>query len=165
MTGIESKNIRIAILDLYEGQANQGMRCIRDILAQWGEVNQITITIDEFEVRLAMAVPDNSYDIYISTGGPGSPLDTINTEWENKYFGWLKSMEEWNNRTDGFPKKQVFFICHSFQLACRHYEVGTVCKRKSTAFGVFPIHQTEDGNLDTVFNDLKDTFYSVDRRD
>ena len=29
------KTIRIAILDLYEGQANQGMRCIREIIAEW----------------------------------------------------------------------------------------------------------------------------------
>ena len=74
-------------------------------------------------------------------------------------------MEEWNNNSDSFPKKHVFFICHSFQLVCRHYQVGTVCKRKSTAFGVFPIHQTEDGNLEPIFDGLKDPFYSVDSRD
>ena len=86
MTGIENKNIRIAILDLYEGQANQGMRCIRDILMQWGEVNHITITTDEFDVRLALEIPDTSYDIYISSGGPGSPLDTVNSEWGKQIF-------------------------------------------------------------------------------
>jgi hypothetical protein len=29
--------IRIAILDLYEGQPNQGMRCLREIINQWSE--------------------------------------------------------------------------------------------------------------------------------
>jgi len=39
----ESKKIRVAILDLYEGQANQGMRCIREILNQFGEVNNLDL--------------------------------------------------------------------------------------------------------------------------
>jgi GMP synthase-like glutamine amidotransferase len=161
----ERKNIRIALLDLYEGQANQGMRCIRDILAQWSEANRIGFTLDEFDVRLNLAVPDTSYDIYISSGGPGSPLESENSEWENRYFEWLRNIEDWNNRPDGFPKKQVFFICHSFQLACRYYGIGTVCKRKSTAFGVFPIHMLEDGRNEPIFEGLKDPFYSVDSRD
>ncbi len=161
----ETKNIRIALLDLYEGQANQGMRCIRDILAQWSEANRIGFVLDEFDVRLNLSVPDTSYDIYISSGGPGSPLESENSEWENQYFGWLRNIEDWNNRVDGFPKKHVFFICHSFQLACRYYGIGTVCKRKSTAFGVFPIHMLEDGRNEPIFEGLKDPFYSVDSRD
>ncbi len=161
----ERKHIRIALLDLYEGQANQGMRCIRDILAQWSEAHEIPFTLAEFDVRLQQAVPDTSYDIYISSGGPGSPLESENSEWENKYFAWLHSIEEWNKRPDGFPKKHVFFICHSFQLACRYYGIGTVCKRKSTAFGVFPIHMLEEGKKEPIFDGLKDPFYSVDSRD
>ena len=161
----EKKNIRVAILDLYEGQANQGMRCIREILAQWGESNLVSVVCDEFEVRLTLSVPDNSYDIYISSGGPGSPLESENSEWENKFFGWLQMVEDWNNNINCFPKKNVFFICHSFQLACRYYGIGTVCKRKSTAFGVFPIHILEDGQNEPVFEGLRDPFYSVDSRD
>ena len=161
----EKKHIRIALLDLYEGQANQGMRCIRDILAQWSEAHSIPFTLDEFDVRLQLAVPDTSYDIYISSGGPGSPLESENSEWENNYFAWLKNIENWNNQADSFPKKHIFFICHSFQLACRYYGIGTVCKRKSTAFGVFPIHMLEDGRNEPIFEGLKDPFYSVDSRD
>jgi len=161
----EKKIIRIAILDLYEGHANQGMRCIREILAQWGEAHQLVIVCDEFDVRLALSVPGTSYDIYISSGGPGSPLESQGSKWEAKYFGWLKSIEAWNKGTENYPKKQIFFICHSFQLACRHYNIGTVCKRKSTAFGVFPIHMTEDGSQEIVFEGLRDPFYSVDSRD
>jgi GMP synthase-like glutamine amidotransferase len=116
-------------------------------------------------VRLELSVPDTSYDIYISSGGPGSPLETVNREWENRYFGWLKSIEDWNAAAGQFPKKHVLFICHSFQLACRYYQVGNVCKRISTAFGVFPIHMLPDGKNETVFEGLNDPFYSVDSRD
>ncbi len=70
--------IRVAILDLYEGQPNQGMRCIRELLREFGSTHDLTLEIDEFEVRLEQKVPDLSYDIYISSGGPGSPLDTEN---------------------------------------------------------------------------------------
>lgn len=165
MNRTEKRNIRIAVLDLYEAQANQGMRCLREIIGQWGQANQFNLIYNEFDVRLGLAVPDTSYDIYISSGGPGSPLESVNTEWENRYFGWLQSIEDWNRLMDHFPKKHILFICHSFQLACRYYHIGKVCKRKSTAFGVFPIHMLPDGKNEPVFEGLKDPFYSVDSRD
>jgi GMP synthase-like glutamine amidotransferase len=160
----EKTPVRIALLDLYEGQANQGMRCIREILAEWADQHQLQLELDEFEVRLRLEVPDTSYDMYISSGGPGSPLESEGSEWEQVYFNWLKQVEQWNS-SNGFPKKNVFFICHSFQLVCRHYAIGNVCKRKSTAFGVFPIHMLEEGRHEPVFEGLRDPFYSVDSRD
>src|ERR1041385_4549088 len=110
--------LRVAILDLYEGEPNQGMRCIRQILNEWGEFNETEISFDEFEVRQHKQVPDLSYDVYISTGGPGSPLESEGSEWEQAYFGWLNEIEKWNNDPSNPNKKFVFFICHSFQLLC-----------------------------------------------
>lgn len=161
----EKRSIRIAILDMYEGHANQGMRCIREIINQFVENNQIDLSWDEFDVRLKNDVPDLSYDIYISSGGPGSPLESEGSEWEKVYFGWLKKVEEWNNNPDHVQKKKVFFICHSFQLICRHYNIATVSKRKSTAFGIFPMHLLQEGKNEMIFDGLKDPFYSVDSRD
>jgi len=157
--------LRIAILDLYEGQPNQGMRCIRQILHEWSVANQVEISFDEFDVRQKLQVPDISYDIYISTGGPGSPLDSEGSEWEKAYFNWLQQIENWNSDASKINKKFVFFICHSFQIVCRHYGIGNVSKRKSTAFGVFPVHVLLEGQQDPVFNGLKDPFYIVDSRD
>ena len=157
--------IRIAILDLYAGQANQGMRCIRQILSEWSSLNNTELQFDEFEVRLESKVPDLSYDIYISTGGPGSPLESIGSDWEKAYFNWLEEIEKWNNDPLQLNKKFIFFICHSFQIVCRNYGIGDVGKRKSTAFGVFPVHVTLEGQHDPVFNGLKDPFYIVDSRD
>src|SRR3979490_2945574 len=99
------RKIRVAILDLYEGQPNQGMRCIRELLEEYGAVHGLNIQYDEFEVRVEKKIPDLSYDIYISSGGPGSPLDSENSEWEKVYWHWLQEVER--------AKKQVLFICHS----------------------------------------------------
>jgi GMP synthase-like glutamine amidotransferase len=159
------KSIRVAILDLYEGVENQGMRCIRELLNQYGEVNNIELDWDEFEVRQLLQVPDLTYDIYISSGGPGSPLESENSEWEKKYFNWLAEVEMYNNKVDNIIKKHVLFICHSFQLACRHYKVADVVKRRSTAFGVFPVHMLESSRNEPVFAGLNDPFYAVDSRD
>jgi len=159
------KQIRVAILDLYEGQANQGMRCIKEILEQYGRDNELDVVYKVFEVRLEKNVPDLSYDIYISSGGPGSPLDSEDSEWEEKYFDWLGKIERWNKDSSHLQKKSILFICHSFQIACRHYQLGKVIKRKSTAFGVFPVHLLPEGVSDPVFEGLPDPFYSVDSRD
>jgi GMP synthase-like glutamine amidotransferase len=102
--------------------------------------------------------------MYISTGGSGSPIDSKGSDWEEKYFSWLSSIEQWNKQPFNKPK-YAFFICHSFQLVCRHYELGNVCKRKSTSFGVFPMHQLEEGLEEVVFEGLKEPFYGVDSRD
>ena len=165
MNAIETQSMRVAILDLYDGVANQGMRCIREILNQYSDHNNLDIIWDEFDVRQKNEVPDLSYDIFISSGGPGSPLESAGSEWEKVYFNWLHQIEKWNNNEAHVQKKYVFFICHSFQLACRHYQVGNLCKRRSTAFGVFPIHLLKDGKNELVFKGMKDPFYAVDSRD
>jgi len=94
---INPRKIRVAILDLYEGHPNQGMRCIRELLDQYRTEKGIDLEYNEFEVRLQKETPDDTYDIYISSGGPGSPLDSEGSEWEKAYFGWLSLIERHNN--------------------------------------------------------------------
>jgi homoserine O-succinyltransferase/O-acetyltransferase len=156
--------VRVAILDLYEGQANQGMRCIRELLTEYGRKHGLELQYDEFEVRLEHNLPDLSYDIYISSGGPGSPLDSEGSEWETAYWNWLQQIERYNDDPANGAPKQVLFICHSFQLASRHYGIARVTHRKSTAFGVFPIHMLEEAEAEPVFAGLRDPFYAVDSR-
>jgi homoserine O-succinyltransferase/O-acetyltransferase len=159
------KTLRIAILDLYEGQKNQGMRCLREIINQFGEINNINIELKEYDVRQNLEVPDTSYDVYLSSGGPGSPLESEGSAWDNLYFEWLDTIEKWIANESNIQKKYVFFICHSFQLVCRHWKLGNVCKRNSTAFGIFPVHLLEDGKNEPVFSGMPDPFYAVDSRD
>ena len=74
-------------------------------------------------------------------------------------------MLRWNRNPGNSKKKHVFFICHSFQLASRYLNAGLVYKRKSSSFGVFPMHMLEEGEKEPVFEGLKDPFYAVDSRD
>jgi GMP synthase-like glutamine amidotransferase len=157
--------LRIAILDLYNGQDNQGMRCLREIIRNWSKQQHLEIQLDEFNVRLKQVAPDVSYDIYISSGGPGDPLESEGSDWEKVYLNWLEEIDNWNNDPGNNRKKYIFLICHSFEIVCRHYDLGKVSKRKSTAFGVFPVHLTPHGKKEIVFDGLRDPFYVVDSRD
>jgi len=125
----------------------------------------LEIESEEFDVRLKNELPDTSFDIYISSGGPGDPLISRFEDWDIAWSRWLDKIERWNKNPSTQQKKYVFFICHSFQLASRYFNVGLVSKRKSTAFGVFPIHMLDAGKTDPVFDGLKDPFYGVDSRD
>jgi homoserine O-succinyltransferase/O-acetyltransferase len=157
--------LKVAILDMYEGKENQGMRCIRELLNQFAESVYINLDFDEYDVRQTAQLPDMSYDIYISTGGPGSPLESQGNNWDNAWCDWLEGIFAYNNNPINSNKKHVLLICHSFQLAARHLQIGTVSKRKSTSFGVFPVHMLQGANTDVVFQGLKDPFYVVDSRD
>jgi homoserine O-succinyltransferase len=157
--------LRIAILDLYQGAANQGMRCIQQILQEWSSSEQIDLSIQLFDVRQRAELPGLEFDVYISTGGPGDPLSSRYEDWDIQWCRWLDRTLRHNANPNTSDKKFVFFICHSFQLACRHLNLGMVCKRHSTAFGVFPIHRLPGGDLEPILQGLNDPFYAVDSRD
>lgn len=66
----DSNNIKVAIIDMNMGFPNQGMRGIQEILNQYKIGNHVNLTIDIFDIRQKGEVPDLSYNIYISSGGP-----------------------------------------------------------------------------------------------
>ena len=77
--------LKIAVLDMYEGYANEGMRCIRQLIQDFLSKEGIEGKYEVFDVRLKNELPDLSYDVFISSGGPGSPLPS-DAEWEKNYF-------------------------------------------------------------------------------
>jgi homoserine O-succinyltransferase/O-acetyltransferase len=149
----QSAPIHIAVLDLYEGSANVGLDCIKDILEDWSKKYSVEIKTSYFDVRVKNELPENAFDIYISSGGPGSPIDTQNQQWDIDYCNWLDQMLA--------QKKPVLLICHSFQLACRHFGIGKVGLRKSKQLGILPIHPTTPH---TIFEQLPDPFFALESR-
>lgn len=149
--------LRLAILDLYNGIPNQGMRCIREIVEGFGD----RLAYDVFDVRAAHEVPDLSYDIYISSGGPGDPREGDGS-WDVRWGAWFDSVRAYNETHD--RKKFVFFICHSFQMAVHHLDLAEVTARRGLSFGTFPMHITAEGTDDPIFTNLTDPFTAADFR-
>lgn len=158
MSDNSERPIRVAVLDLYKGQPNQGMRCIRQLIA--GRDFQIT----EFDVRGETSeIADLSYDIYISSGGPGSPYEGSGQAWEDAYYRLLDHVWTHNQQSD--EKKFFLAICHSFQLMCIHFDLAEVQPRKTGSFGILPVHHTEQGLADPLLGRLPDPFYGADFRE
>ena len=145
--------IKIAIIDMYDDTSNLGMTCIVAIINAWSKKNDIEMQYQIFPLRHKGEIPDHSFDIYLSTGGPGSPIDSVGSPWDNLYVKWLQDMLS--------QQKPVLLICHSFQIACRHFNFGNVCLRKSTQIGVLPVHPLV---ADPIFANLNDPFYTLESR-
>jgi homoserine O-succinyltransferase len=154
-----SHQIRIAVLDMYNGEPNQGMRCLIDIINRFNQM----ISFQIFDVRGKCEFPDiEKFDIYISTGGPGNPLEG-DGNWDLKYYDFIDQLTAWNKEQK--IKKHVLFICHSFQMACKHFGLAEITKRRETSFGVMKVHKTTEGANDPLYEGLPDPFYAVDSRD
>lgn len=154
--------LKIAILNMYAGVANEGMRCIHQLIDRTQLTLNQEFEVKVFDVRLANQLPDLSFDIYISTGGPGSSLPSTDA-WETSYFALLDQIFSWN-KTNA-RKKYLLLICHSFQLASRHLGIGLLSQRKSTSFGVMPMHKTAAAQHEPLLAGLPEPFFAVDSRD
>ena len=148
----------LAILDMNNDAPNQGLRCIEEIVQTYVDVLDYKI----YNIRGKNEIPDTSYDIYISSGGPDSPLEE--GEWRKPYLNLMQQL--WDiNKTVTPHKKHVFFICYSFQVICHYFELGTIKPRRSTSFGILRVHKTQHGKKDFILKGLPDPYFAVDSRD
>jgi homoserine O-succinyltransferase len=120
------------------------------------------IRFDVFDVRGDNEVPGLDYDLYISSGGPGDPLEGDGA-WDVAYYDWLDTI--WSFNQTNANKKYVFFICHSFQMACNYFHIAEINKRPEKSFGIFPVSKTTAGRQDQLFQYLPDPFYAGDFRE
>jgi homoserine O-succinyltransferase len=150
--------VKLAILDMNNDAPNQGLRCITEIVSSFSDDVEYQI----FNVRAKNELPDTSFDIYISSGGPGSPLDK--GTWRKPYLQLMQELWDLNTGSSE-QKKSVFFICYSFQVMCHYFELGEIKPRRSTSFGILRVHQTKKGRNDLILEGLKDPFFAVDSRD
>ncbi|KAA0226962.1 GMP synthase [candidate division KSB1 bacterium] len=159
--------IKVAVIDLYDNLPNEGMRCIKEIITESdGKYGKQSVAFNVFETRYKDEICDLDYDIYISSGGPGSPFDGAGKVWERLYFKWWEALWRHNQRaSQAHAKKYVFAICHSFQMMCRFFNLAEVTARGSKSFGIMPIHKTPSGRQEPLYGGLEDPFYAADFRD
>jgi len=144
---------------MYEGTRNLGMENIQDIVKEFSHYLEYKV----FDVRSGINVPDLSYDIFIFSGGPGNPL-VGDESWLQPFHNLIDNIWQHNKYGDG-SKKYCFFICHSFQMACHHFGIGTIARRRKMSFGTFPVYKTEAGKKEWLFRALPDPFWIADFRE
>ncbi len=156
--------IKIVTIDLYNNERNEGMRCIKEIVGEAKARNdENDISYEVFDTRYKDEIPGIENDIFISSGGPGSPFEGEGTQWEKDYFNLIQKIWD-HNQNNPERKKYLFFICHSFQMMGRFFKFGTVNQRHSKSFGVMPFTVTKEGKTDPILNELSNPFYAADIR-
>ncbi len=144
---------------MYDRHPNHGMRGIKQIIEDQVFPNEWKV----FDVRARGELPGTDYDIYIASGGPGNPVSD-GEAWDRDWKNLMQAL--WDHNCEGKEtKKYVLLICHSFQMLVHHWKLAEISKRRSTAFGIFPIHKTAAGEKDPLLSSLEEPFYAVDSRD
>lgn len=153
--------LRAALLDMYNGEDNRGIPMLAGIL----KGHSANLTFSRFDVRVNNELPGLDFDIYLFSGGPGDPLEN-DKPWVQPLYNLIYTLWEHNKTADilNKPKKYVFFICHSFQIACHCFELGIVSQRRQMSFGTYTVHKTHDGKGEYIFTPLPDPFYIADFR-
>lgn len=148
---------KIAVLDFYKGTENREVGQLLHLAKE----TLPKARFDVFNVRSALEFPDLTYAAFLVTGGPGDPRDPEGLFAE--MFGqWLDGVLTYNQHHD--IKRPVLLICHSFQMACLHWGLADVTQRKSSTFGVYPIHLTDHGAKDPLLGQMADPFFAADFR-
>ena len=159
----DNQQIKVAIIDLYAGMPNQGMRGFQEILDRYKIKHNLNLTYQVFDTRGNNEIPGSDFDIYICSGGPGDPLSSVTEAWDIGFMALMDQLEA-HNALAAPQKKHVLFVCHSFQMMCRRYKLGIINTRRSPSFGILPVHLTEAGKNEPVLANLADPFYTVDSR-
>jgi homoserine O-succinyltransferase len=155
------RDFRVGVLDMNNGAPNEGMRCIKYLIEEFFMRKELDTDYQVFDVRQGDKLPNfDEFDVFISSGGPGNPT-LEGTKWEDDYFALLSDIINYNQ---SHTEKVYFFaICHSFQLLVQYFELAAITKRRSTSFGVMPIHTVEES--EELFVGLENPFWAVDSRD
>lgn len=158
-----AQTVRVAVLDMNRGTKNLGIPSIIDILDEVSAIPHLPeFQYEVFDVRVKDEVPDLSFDVYISSGGPGSPFAGKGKRWEARYFNWVDRL--WSYNTSSDEPKHALFICHSFEMMCDFFGLAAITQRHSPSFGIFPVHLDDAGLTDPLFENLETPFWGADFR-
>ena len=141
--------LRICLVDMNNGVANQATRCFRRILEGFerrvAAANPgLSCRVNHVQPRNLGELPDTTYDLVLSSGGPGAPTDGFDDPWGVGYRNFLDDVVRANLAAPHTATK-LLVVCHSFELAVLHFAVAEMRKRATLKFGVMPAYLTPSG--------------------
>lgn len=161
--------LRICLIDMNAGVENQAVRCFRriiDAFAARARVANPGLELDSSHVqpRNLFEVPPEACDLYLSTGGPGSPFDGYEDPWCTSYRAFLDGVVNERARSRE-PSRAALVICHSFEIAVQHFGFAHMDRRGARKFGVMPVYPTPAGRRSELLGAFGERFFAWEHRD
>ncbi len=166
---MKKEPLRICLVDMNNGVANQGTRCFRRIVdalkVRAKTANPgLEVTFQHVQPRNLGELPAPDADLILGSGGPGSPFDGFDDAWGLGFRKTLDLVAEKNAaKVPGAPAAML--VCHSFELATIHFKVATMRLRpQGCRFGIMPAYATEEGKHSAVFQYFGDRIFAFENR-
>ena len=160
--------LRLCLVDMNNGVANEATRCFRRIFDAFS--HQVRAANPSLEIQFRHVQPRNlgelpspDLDLVMSSGGPGSPFDGFEDPWCVGYRKFLDKVIE-ANRADPLRAPAVFVVCHSFEIAVNHLRVAQMTKRDRLKFGVMPAYVTDAGMRAETLRPFADRLFVWEHR-
>jgi hypothetical protein len=141
--------LRLTLVDMNNGVPNEAVRCFRRLLdgfaARVRAANpRLTVLLEHVQPRNLGELPSKHADLVLSSGGPGSPHDGWDEPWCTGYRTFLDTVLD---RAGQNPERapMAFVVCHSFEIAIRHFRLAEMTRRQDLKFAIFPAYLTEEG--------------------
>jgi GMP synthase-like glutamine amidotransferase len=166
-SAVRSRPLRIGLIDMNNGVANQAIRSFRSIIAAFGERVRarnpgLSVTTVHVQPRNLGEEPPTDCDLYLSSGGPDAPVDGFKESWApgmRKFFDRI--VEGQLQRGSAAPA--AFAVCYSFEIAVMHFGVAAMVPRERK-FGIMPVYPTEEGLASPMFAPFGDRLFVWEHR-
>lgn len=160
--------IRLCIVDMNNGHVNQAMRCLRGLVSEFFERVQAwnpTLPCELLEVspRDTNEPIPTDCDLYLSSGGPGSPFEGEGQPWTFDFGRFADGVVE-SGIQGGENRRALFAICYSFELVVQHFRLAQIAPRSDRKFGVMPIYTTSDGQQHPLLSPFGDRLFAFEHR-
>ena len=130
---MSARPLRICIVDMNNAHVNQAMRCLRGLVSNFVDhvhLQNPDLVCEKVEVspRDTNDPVPRDCDLYLSTGGPGSPFDGDGSAWSDDYGHFCDHVAESSAR-GGQGRQGLFAICYSFEMVLRHFDLAHIGPR------------------------------------
>ena len=160
--------LRLCVIDMNNAHVNQAMRCLRGLAASFFEHVErhnpgLPCELVEVSPRDTGEPVPRDCDLYLSSGGPGSPFDGDGQAWADDYGRFSDHVVEHAVR-GGVDQRALFAVCYSFEMVVRHFNLAHIGPRAERKFGVMPIYTTSEGQRHPLLAAFGDRLFAFEHR-
>ena len=141
--------LHLALVDMNNGVANEAIRCFRRLFTAFmGRVKsanpRLTVQLEHVQPRNLGELPSAKVDLFLSSGGPGSPHDGWDEPWCSGYRSFLDRIMDASAHHSEAPPAGLL-VCHSYEIAVQHFQFARMAQRPDLKFAIFPAYVTPEG--------------------